>query len=84
MIRLTPERAQAEWYHLATIQERSTEQTLVAVLSTANGQNHLVAGALPSTPRSDAPPLASQAPSTARAASMTKAKSAVAELRPSI
>jgi alkaline phosphatase D len=67
LVDVTPERIQAEWYHLATILERSSAQTLAAILSTANGQNHLVAGTQASAARTDAPPLAPHAPAATEA-----------------
>jgi alkaline phosphatase D len=58
LLDVTPERVQAEWYHLETISARSTSETLAAMLETRNGGNHLVAATTASTPRSDAPALA--------------------------
>jgi alkaline phosphatase D len=58
LLDVTAERVQAEWYHLETISERSTGETLAAMLETRDGENHLVPAAAASTPRSDAPPLA--------------------------
>jgi hypothetical protein len=58
LVDVTPERVQAEWYHLPTITTQSNETVLAAVLSTASGQSHLVPGGAASLPRSDAPALA--------------------------
>lgn len=58
LVDVTPERVQAEWYHLPTITTRSNETVLAAVLSTASGQSHLVPGGAASLPRRDAPALA--------------------------
>lgn len=57
LVDITPERAQAEWYHVSTITERSAQQDLARVLRTASGENRLVAGDV-SSPVPGAPPLA--------------------------
>jgi hypothetical protein len=56
--RVTPERVQAEWYHLETILERRPDVTLAAALQTRAGENRFSPAAGPSLPRVDAPALA--------------------------
>ena len=57
LLDITTDRAQAEWYHVTTITQRSTQQDLARVLLTASGDSHLTAGTA-SSPISGAPPLA--------------------------
>lgn len=56
LVDITPERAQAEWNHVATITSRSSNEELATVLRTASGENRLVAGTA-SAPVSGAAPL---------------------------
>jgi alkaline phosphatase D len=58
LLDVTPERVQAEWYHMATIAERRPDEALAATLQVLSGQNHLVAAPEASMPRDDAAPLA--------------------------
>jgi alkaline phosphatase D len=58
LLDITHERVQAEWYHVATIGERSAAEALAATLQVFDGTNHLVAAAGPSTPIAHAPALA--------------------------
>ena len=44
LIDLTPERAQAEWYHVRTIVERTRDEELARVLYTAAGESRLQPG----------------------------------------
>jgi alkaline phosphatase D len=60
LIDITPERIQAEWYHVATIQEPSSGEELGATLTVASGTNHW----LPATEAS-APPAGVAAPAPA-------------------
>jgi len=55
---LTPERAQAEWYFVATVDERRPGEELGGVCWTAHGDNHLSAGLEPSLERENPPALA--------------------------
>jgi len=55
LLDVTEERAQAEWYHLATVRERSDEETLSAVFLVEPRANRLVQGGEASTPDPDAP-----------------------------
>src|SRR5262249_35177922 len=64
LIDVTPERVQAEWYHLTTITTRSTSETLAATLQARSGENHLVPATAASEPRTDAPALAPGSPVT--------------------
>jgi len=65
LIDVTAERVQAEWYHLSTITERSTAETLAGTLQTRSGENHLSPASGPSTPSPDAPALAPGVSATA-------------------
>lgn len=58
LLDITPERVQAEWYHVGTIGERSSAESLAATLQVLHGTNHLVYAGAPSTPLVAAPPLA--------------------------
>jgi alkaline phosphatase D len=55
---LTAERAQAEWYFVATVDERRPGEELGAVMWTAYGDNHLSTGLEPSLERENPPALA--------------------------
>ena len=57
LLDITPERAQAEFYYVPTIDEASEEQALGAVYATYDGQNRVVESEA-SAPREDAPALA--------------------------
>lgn len=58
LLDITRDQVQCEWYHVATITERSAEESLANSLLVAAGTNHLVAAPTPTLPRSDAPALA--------------------------
>jgi alkaline phosphatase D len=58
LLDITPERVQAEWYHLETILERRPDVILAAALQARAGENHFSPAAGPSLPRVDAPALA--------------------------
>lgn len=58
LLDVTRERVQCEWYHVATIKERNTAETLANSLQVKSGTNPLVPATTPSTPRADAPALA--------------------------
>jgi alkaline phosphatase D len=58
LLDVTPERVQAEWYHVDTILERRGDEALAQTLQVLNGENHLVPAAEASLPPADAPPLA--------------------------
>ncbi len=53
LIDVTPERVQAEWYHIATITERRADETLAAMLMVRSHENHLIPALAPSLPRAD-------------------------------
>lgn len=57
LLDVTRERLQCEWYHVATIREPSTQETLANALQVESGSNHLTPAAA-STARKDAPALA--------------------------
>ena len=59
---VTPERVQAAWFLLPTVEaEAYTEPVFAQAYATYAGENHLVAEASPATPRADGPPLAPEA-----------------------
>jgi alkaline phosphatase D len=58
LLDVTPERVQAEWYHIDTVDQRRADEVLAATLQVSSGANHLVPALEASTPPSDAPPLA--------------------------
>jgi alkaline phosphatase D len=58
LLDITKERVQCEWYHLRTIVERSSDESLAQSLQVVSGTNHLVAGGAATPPLADAPPLA--------------------------
>jgi alkaline phosphatase D len=58
LLDVTPERVQAEWYHVETVALRRADEALTATLQVSSGANHLVPALEASTPPSDAPPLA--------------------------
>lgn len=58
LIDVTPERVQAEWYHVDTILERRGDEVLAHALQVLSGDSHLVPAAEASVPPADAPPLA--------------------------
>ncbi|HKO92750.1 MAG TPA: alkaline phosphatase D family protein [Polyangiaceae bacterium] len=58
LLDLTPERAQAEWYFVATVEERRQGEELGSVMWTAQGDNHLSTGDEPSLERDNPPALA--------------------------
>jgi alkaline phosphatase D len=58
LLDVTPERIQAEWYHVATVLERRADEELAATLQVASGSSHLVPAIEPSLPRTDVAPLA--------------------------
>ena len=55
---VTRERAQADWFFVATVTERTDEQRFVKGFYTASGENHLTEASEPAQGRPDAPPLA--------------------------
>jgi len=58
LVDLDRDRAQAEWYHVRTIRERSLEEDLGRVLRTANGESALTASSSASAARTNGAPLA--------------------------
>lgn len=58
LLDVTPERVQAEWYHVETIVERRSDEALAQTLQVLSGARHLTPAAAASVPRADAPPLA--------------------------
>lgn len=58
LIDLTPERAQAEWYHIRTITTPSREEDLGRVLAAPHNESRLLPQSTPSSPRSNVAPLA--------------------------
>jgi alkaline phosphatase D len=58
LLDITPERVQAEWYHMLTIVERRADEELGATLQVLSGESHLVPAPEPSVARDDAAPLA--------------------------
>lgn len=52
---ITPERCQAEWYHMENVEVQETDELFVAALATYDGENRLTDVGEPSTPPSDAP-----------------------------
>ena len=58
LIDITPERVQAEWYHVATIQEPSADEELASTLSVSSGTNHWTPAADASEPPAGAAALA--------------------------
>ena len=58
LLDITPERIQCEWYHVATIDTRSTSETLAAMLQVKNGENHLRVSREATTVRAGAPAFA--------------------------
>ncbi|HKY39681.1 MAG TPA: alkaline phosphatase D family protein [Polyangiaceae bacterium] len=58
LLDVTRERVQCEWYHVATIMERSADETLAHALQVVSGTNHLAAAEQPSVPVASAPALA--------------------------
>lgn len=67
LIDITPERIQAEWYHVATLEERRPDEALAATLSVASGSNHWTPLEAASTPPADVAPLAPAAIGASRA-----------------
>lgn len=61
---VTPEQAQAEWYHVDTITKRSHSESLAAAFFTRSGENHLRPAPSPTAPIASAPPLAPAARQT--------------------
>ena len=57
LIDLDRDRAQAEWYHVRTITQRSNEEELGRVLRTASGESKLAVTTSASTPRTNGAPL---------------------------
>lgn len=58
LLDVSPERVQAEWYHLVTIAEPLADEDLAGVFVTESGTAHVVAGSEPAPERLDAPALA--------------------------
>jgi alkaline phosphatase D len=56
LLDITKDRVQCEWYHVATISERSADESLGHALTVRSGTSHLVAAEAPTLPRADAPP----------------------------
>jgi alkaline phosphatase D len=62
LVDIDAERIQAEWYHVATIQERRADEELAATLTVASGTNHWLPATEASTPVAGAAALAPAAP----------------------
>ncbi|MES1176580.1 MAG: alkaline phosphatase D family protein [Myxococcales bacterium] len=58
LLDITSARMQCEWYHVATIDSRSTAETLAATLQVKDGENHLRPANEASVPRSNPPAFA--------------------------
>ena len=58
LLDITAERIQCEWYHVETIEARSTVETRAAMLLVKDGENHLRTATEASTPRSNPPAFA--------------------------
>lgn len=58
VVDVTPERAEAAWYHLDTVREPESQEHLGAVFAVAAGTNHLEEQAAPTPPPSSPPALA--------------------------
>jgi alkaline phosphatase D len=54
LLDITPARIQCEWYHVATIDARSTAETLAAMLQVKDGENHLSVSSAVTLPRAGA------------------------------
>ena len=55
VVDVTPERMQAAWYHMASVTEETTTQSVDAAWSTALGSVRLVQDDAPVEPPSDVP-----------------------------
>lgn len=55
---VTPERCQADWFHLETVSEPSNQEHFAMGWYTASGDNHIQASKVPCAPKHNAPPLA--------------------------
>ena len=53
LLDITPARIQCEWYHVPTIGERSSAESLAAALLVKDGENHLRVSSEPSLPRTN-------------------------------
>jgi alkaline phosphatase D len=58
---VAPERVQADYFQVATVAERSAEETRMASLVTERGASHLVEAGAAAPSNADAAPLAPQA-----------------------
>lgn len=58
VVDVTPDRAEAAWYHVDDVLDPDRRENLAAVYATAAGANHLVAQEAPSPPPADPPALA--------------------------
>ena len=77
LLDITPERIQCEWYHVATIEARSTAETLAAALQVIDGENRLRTANAATLPRSNAAAFApDSAPSTTATATTSHDSSA--------
>ncbi len=62
LLDITPRRRiQCEWYHVATIDARSTSETRAAMLQVNDGENHLRTSTEATLPRVSAPAFAPDA-----------------------
>ena len=57
IVDIDKDRAQAEWYHVKNITERTSDEELGRVMTAANGETALKAATSASTPRSNVAPL---------------------------
>jgi alkaline phosphatase D len=58
LVDLQRDRMQAEWYHVRTVAERTTDETMARAMRVETGTDRLVVAAEATTPRTGAPPLA--------------------------
>lgn len=56
LVDVTPERVQAEWYHVSSVLDARADEALAAMFQVRAGQNHLVPADAESTPVAGAPP----------------------------
>ena len=79
LLDITAERIQCEWYHVATIDSRSSEESLAAMLQVKDAENHLSSATVRSAPRSNAPGFA---PDSASQGSVAAAVAATTDQSP--
>ncbi|WP_323752722.1 alkaline phosphatase D family protein [Marinobacter sp.] len=58
VVDITPERCQADWFHLETVSEPSNQEQFAIGWYTASGDNHVQVSHAPCQPKRNAPPLA--------------------------